>query len=300
MIRWLFNVGQTTVAAQITHLSFMAVENHMFGDWRTLLALFGAALVFTLAQNLIIGMMTSLFFRKPLRQAEPLSPTALLSDSFSGLIGAVVAGQWLSHPFLVALVLPLLVVAHRLTRSAHLAQLAQVDVKTGLHNARHFEQMLEEELARAQRLRRPLALLFTDLDHFKRVNDTHGHAAGDKVLQDLADLFRAALRPSDLVARFGGEEFVALLPGTGSAEALYLAEQVRQGVEEHPFVLPDGSTIRCTVSVGLAASPEDGTTVEALLEQADRAMYRASTVPPPNGRAMGGRRPPRPPHRTAG
>ena len=102
---------------------------------------------------------------------------------------------------LLLLALPLLVIAHRLTRDAHLAHFAQVDAKTGLHNSRHFESALEEELAHSHPVRRAVAVMFADLDHFKRVNDEHGHAAGDRVLREVASILTDVLRKGDTIAK---------------------------------------------------------------------------------------------------
>ena len=179
---------------------------------------------------------------------------------------------------LLLLALPLLVIAHRLTRDAHLAHFAQVDSKTGLHNSRHFESALEEELAHSHRVRRPVAVMFADLDHFKRVNDEHGHAAGDRVLREVASILTEVLRKGDTIARFGGEEFVALLPGADPEEATYLAERVRAAVEAAEFEVAPGTSVRCTISVGLAFAPQNGNEVAELLRQADMAMYRATRL----------------------
>lgn len=225
--------------------------------------------------NGAIGFEQALVLRLPPHRAEQLSPTALVSEGLFGILGITIASLWLNTPAVLLLILPLLIAANRLTRTAHLARLAQVDVKTGLHNARYFEQVLASEVARSQRLNQPLGLIFADLDHFKRVNDEHGHASGDLVLQQFASLFAGILRKSDIVARFGGEEFVALLPGTDPDEALFIAECVRAAVADQPFTLADGGSINCTVSLGVAVSPHDGQTVAALLAQADAAMYRA-------------------------
>lgn len=168
-----------------------------------------------------------------------------------------------------------LLLARGLTRTARLAALARMDPKTGIPNARSFEQSLADALARARRTGQPLAVLFIDLDRFKRVNDAHGHVAGDKVLREFAALIAANLRKRDVVARFGGEEFVALLPDTDADSAAYRAETLRAAVEAHPFMLDNGTTVRCTASIGIATCPDDGYGAAAILTRADRAMYEA-------------------------
>ncbi len=168
-----------------------------------------------------------------------------------------------------------LALAIGITRTVRLVGLAQVDSKTGIPNARHFEQALARALDRSGRTGQPLAVLFIDLDRFKRVNDVHGHAAGDRVLRECALLIAATLRKDDIVARFGGEEFIALLPNTDLDSASYRAECLRGAVEAYPFSLDDGTVVHCTVSIGVATCPEDGHDGASLLARADRAMYEA-------------------------
>jgi diguanylate cyclase (GGDEF)-like protein len=154
------------------------------------------------------------------------------------------------------------------------------DALTGLYNRRHLQHRLEQEVTRARRYRQPLSCLFVDADHFKRINDTHGHAAGDQVLAALAQKLRTRLRSSDLAARYGGEEFALLLPQTGIRAAHRLARDICAAVAAAPIVLDDGESVALTVSVGVAAisgsghgSPRDLS--QGLLQAADEAVYRA-------------------------
>ncbi|MFM1892171.1 MAG: hypothetical protein RLZ44_1248 [Pseudomonadota bacterium] len=154
------------------------------------------------------------------------------------------------------------------------------DALTGLFNRRYLNQRLHEEVARALRHDEPLACLFVDADHFKRINDTHGHAAGDRVLADLGRFLRQQLRSSDTATRYGGEEFALILPQTDRANARQLAERIRAGVAARPVQLEDGATVRVTVSVGVAGLPDNPsrnieTAAAALLEDADAAVYAA-------------------------
>jgi diguanylate cyclase (GGDEF)-like protein len=155
-----------------------------------------------------------------------------------------------------------------------LAELARRDPLTGLANRRAFEEALRREVARARRAGAALAVAALDVDHFKRVNDAHGHPAGDAVLAAVAARAAAALRAGDLLARVGGEEFAALLPGAGLPAAVEVAERIRAALAAAP-VEASGQALRVTVSLGCAAlAPEDADEA-ALLARADARLYDA-------------------------
>jgi diguanylate cyclase (GGDEF)-like protein/hemerythrin-like metal-binding protein/PAS domain S-box-containing protein len=149
-------------------------------------------------------------------------------------------------------------------------QLASTDPLTNAWNRRHFGEMIEGEMHRSDRYGHPLSLLLLDIDHFKRVNDTFGHAEGDRVLVEVADCIRAAIRISDSLTRWGGEEFIVLMPNTGISSATILAERIREGIATHDF---EGIG-QITASLGLAEYQPSGTR-DAWLERADQAMYHA-------------------------
>jgi diguanylate cyclase (GGDEF)-like protein len=150
---------------------------------------------------------------------------------------------------------------------------AETDLVTGVYSHRHLQDRVRQETARAARAHSPLSLLMVDLDDFKRVNDDHGHQAGDRVLRAIAGALRAAVRTSDVVARYGGDEFVVLMPETDEAEARQVTRRVFAAVAELAHPMADGSVLRVTCSVGLALHPRDGHTGRALLQAADAAMY---------------------------
>jgi two-component system, cell cycle response regulator len=156
-----------------------------------------------------------------------------------------------------------------------LRRAGMTDGLTGVHNRRYFDHRSLIEFSQAVRHRYPLACLFLDIDHFKAINDGHGHPAGDEVLRQVGGLIQRSLRTGDLAARYGGEEFVVLLPRTGLAGAREVAERIRQLVQDAPFVTPDGNTLSATLSAGLAMLPAGAVSFAELLSAADRALYEA-------------------------
>jgi diguanylate cyclase (GGDEF)-like protein len=152
---------------------------------------------------------------------------------------------------------------------------AHVDGLTGLANRRHAEDALAAEVARTSRFGGSLALVMTDLDNFKAVNDEHGHPVGDTVLRRFARLLDASVRDVDVAARWGGEEFLLILPGTDVAGAVRLAERIRERLEETTLLTPEGVPIAATASFGVAAAAEETGTAERLVAAADAALYAA-------------------------
>ena len=159
---------------------------------------------------------------------------------------------------------------------AQLQELAHRDPLTGLYNRRYFEVVIDRELARCRREGEPLALMMIDIDHFKQINDTHGHPAGDEVLTRLGSLLASRSRVSDVACRFGGEEFVLVQPGMSAECALARAEDCRRDFAQQAFRFGD-ARLQATLSVGIALFPAHGETPAELLRQADRALYLAKS-----------------------
>lgn len=167
---------------------------------------------------------------------------------------------------------------------ARLRRSGFTDVLTGWYNRRYLQVRLVEELARAKRDSASLACLILDIDHFKTVNDGHGHAAGDAVLRELAQKIAKRIRTTDVAARYGGEEFVILLPDTDAAAGITVAESIRLAVAEDRYGAASGLALKITVSLGVSSvAPGRGTTDfktmgDELLASADRALYRAKAA----------------------
>lgn len=167
---------------------------------------------------------------------------------------------------------------------ARLLRSGFTDVLTGWNNRRYLSVRIGEELARARRDRTRLVCLMLDIDHFKRINDTYGHAAGDVVLKELAQRIESQVRASDVAARYGGEEFIVLLPDTNVDAAQRLAERIRAEIGGSPIVLPGGDAVTITASIGIAEvaptqTDNDLKTMgDALIARADVALYAAKSA----------------------
>jgi len=148
------------------------------------------------------------------------------------------------------------------------------DDLTGLSNSRYLNDALRRETKRAARSGRPLSILFLDLDGFKQVNDTHGHQAGSRTLAEAAVIIRGCARETDIVARFGGDEFSVILPETGQEGAVSVATRIRERLSAARFLSSDGLAVRVTASIGVATFPDAAASAEELLRAADTAMYR--------------------------
>ena len=159
-----------------------------------------------------------------------------------------------------------------------LRMIANVDQLTGALTRRSFIEQAELELERTRRHSRPAALVLFDLDHFKSVNDTFGHAGGDKVLQQVGMIAEMALRPSDRLGRIGGEEFALLLPETDSDQAIVVAERLRQMIASNAVEMDDARAAHASASFGIAALEREMGSVPAWMDAADLMLYQAKTA----------------------
>jgi diguanylate cyclase (GGDEF)-like protein len=193
-------------------------------------------------------------------------------------LGILLAWTLVDWPVAVLLIVGVTLVLHRNVLIRQLRAQARSDAKTGLLNARSWREVAAGELDRATRAGHHTSLLMLDLDRFKLINDRYGHLIGDRCLLAVADTLRSEVRGSDLVGRFGGEEFVVLLPNTPGHHAHAIAERIRTSVAAATVLTTDQEPGAVTVSIGVAAHPAHGTTLDDVLEAADKALYEAKSA----------------------
>ncbi|WP_232295132.1 GGDEF domain-containing protein [Parafrankia sp. EUN1f] len=264
-------LGLAGAAAALAHrLLDPAIDpgsaDRLAGSARGVTALFAAVTVYLAVDRLL----------RPRRWAAGRDHIATVIVQLCAAL--VLAVMWAASPVLLVIAVPLVLLLRRGLAHAELLSAARTDAKTRLATLGYWRQVATAETARSHGLGRPLGVLLVDIDHFKQVNDRHGHIDGDVVLLAVADALRHATRPQDLVGRFGGEEFVVLLVGVDLAAAAAIAERIRDSVAAVRVHLTRGEQ-RVTVSVGVAsgapASHDDHGVVTDLLERADAALYRA-------------------------
>ena len=229
----------------------------------------------------VVGWLTSMFLMHVASKAGVLPFLALFEVSLAPSNIAKVAAERATAAALIYI--PLAIVMDHLISvwrqdERSLYEAAQLDSLTGAYARGFAIAVMQRALARAEDEDRPLAVLMVDLDHFKRINDAHGHALGDRVLRHTTHAIQSTLRSDDIVGRFGGEEFVVLLPGADLKQALGAAERCRIAIEQ--MEVPDAPYLSVTASVGVAAFPDHGDELDSLLRASDSAMYKAKA----NGR----------------
>jgi diguanylate cyclase (GGDEF)-like protein len=210
---------------------------------------------------------------------QELSREALQADFAEFDLGVLITVVVAVNPVLAVFAVPSVLLARRFIMHAQLLAQSRIDTKTGLLNASTWEREATVEIARAVRTGSPLALALVDIDHFKVVNDTYGHLMGDKALRAVTDALRGQLRNYDLAGRFGGEEFVILLPQTREFDALGVAERLRSHIDAMTIPVddsdPSGRSVKLTISVGVAALDGEARELTDMLAAADSALYYA-------------------------
>jgi diguanylate cyclase (GGDEF)-like protein len=245
---------------------------------------FGAGAAGTVAAGLTFLLVNTLLVMIGFKLHEPARPIISfagsaaenLLDAATLCLGAAAAALLAVQPWLVPLLVPPLVLLHRGELGRRL-ELQTRDAKTGLLTIAEWRSRAEAELSRAARTGAGCGILMIDLDHFKRVNDTHGHLVGDDVLRAVAQAVQGEVRVYDSVGRFGGEEFVVLLPGIGQGHSVAVAERIRDAVAQLSVAVAGGAAAvtGLSVSIGVAAHPAAGAGVDQVLGAADKAVYAA-------------------------
>lgn len=243
-------------------------------EWITLLLLPVAAL-FVVVQYLLLQVLVMLDRRVSWHKTGLFHRDSLLGDSVMTLLGALIGRLYVLDRSTILLTITPLALLQRTLQRIQQAKMADFDPKTGLHNYRFLDQAFSDEVRRATQNRRPLSLIFGDMDYLRDINNTYGHLAGDRALRSVARVFRRHARPGDCAARFGGEEFVLLLPGLEKEQAWEIAERIRRDVAAARLDTDDGGIFSTTISLGLATFPTDATTVQGLIKAADEAVYSA-------------------------
>ena len=273
--RWVWTATTVLLATMAASWVFTALHGHLaYPGLRDLVAIALAVVVYS-GVNLLV-LLSGIYLM--LRPSDVRAILPGRSDVFYELaklllsvLGAVLVVQ---APLLTPTVLALAVILHRSSLVRQLVADATTDAKTGLLTPKAWDRTTLAELDRCRRKASPVALLALDLDHFKSVNDTHGHAVGDQVLGAVGALLNAQLRAIDVVGRYGGEEFVMLLPDTDLSDASVIAERVRRGIAQ----LEAAPGVRVTASVGMAVSANANAEIVDLFTAADNALYAAKAA----------------------
>lgn len=287
LYRYTFSTSSVLLAAVATHETVTAFGPRSWSNldvprsFTEFGILFLAGLVYFAAQAVVIGVGAIL-----LTTSRPTLRVVLGTKDDNELeavtiaLGTVAAILLVNLPAALAIMVAVGVIANRIAEVRQLQVDVRTDPKTGLLNMRGWREVAEREMNRASRDDRPCALLMVDLDHFKNINDTWGHPAGDDVLQYVAHALRSATRPSDVIGRFGGEEFVLLLPDADREEASAAGERIRQTISDLHVPTTDkrGGPVAIshrTTSVGVAVYPMHADGLDPLLQAADAAVYEA-------------------------
>jgi diguanylate cyclase (GGDEF)-like protein/putative nucleotidyltransferase with HDIG domain len=272
-----FNIASFVVVTYISGIVYTFINPGMsLLSFEGVLAAMASLAIFTLLNHLMIGLVVWFARGESFSKSGIFDFLPLMIDYTLLCMGAGTAIIWGMNPFAIPLtILPLYLIFTTLKVPA-LERKTEIDPKTGLFNAKYFSDMLKKELDRANSFDRPLTVVLADLDLLRNINNTYGHLAGDEVLIGVANAMKNSLREYDIVARFGGEEFIILMPETQPEEAFQLIEEIRNGIDASKFSIPTRITpIKVTVSFGIASRMGFSETPNEIIHNADSALYHS-------------------------
>lgn len=283
--RWAFSTAVHVLAVGAAHAVFVSARGLTDGNLGLVVSMVAGAIAYVVTDTLLCGLAISLIIPGSNRRETVGGLDDLCTDATAATFGCLLAAACLISPWFAFVAIPITLTAQRALLLGQLETEAQTDPKTSLTRVDWWRRRTEQMLRTSRNQHEPMAVLLIDIDHFKQVNDRHGHLVGDEALRAVATILRSAIRAKDVIGRFGGEEFVIALPDTGLDEATVTADRLRNAVANSPLAAMcagvlddpdlDPDTFHLTVSIGVAVYPTDGTTVDDLLLRADRAMYAA-------------------------
>lgn len=273
----LFNTGSYILVMQAASLLYQLINpDPMLVSWRTPLAIAISMASFNLLNHLMVGVVLWLARGENFKKSGIFDFFPLMLDLTLLYFGASLSLVWAFNHFALVLFLVPIYLIYNTLRVPALERQTETDNKTGLFNHGYFKQQLDNELNRANRFDRPLAIIMADLDLLRNINNTYGHLAGDEVLIGIAKTLKQSVRDYDVAARFGGEEFAILLPETTIQQAYERAEYIRKVIEETEFTIPTSvSPIRATMSFGIACRESFSQTTDEIIHNADTALYHS-------------------------
>jgi len=273
----LFNTGCYILVMQAAGVAYYLINpDNVLVSWQAALAIAVSMATFNLLNHLMVGIVVWLARGENFRKSGIFDFFPLMLDLTLLYFGAGLSLIWVYNNFAIVLFLVLIYLIYSTLRVPALERQTEIDKKTGLFNHEYFKQQVGNELSRANRFDRPLAIIMADLDLLRNINNTYGHLAGDEVLVGVARILKQSVREYDVAARFGGEEFAILLPETTIQQAYERAERIRKAIEETEFTIPTSvSPIRATMSFGMACRESFGQTTDEIIHNADTALYHS-------------------------
>jgi diguanylate cyclase len=239
------------------------------------LAILPTALIYSAMNLLLLSSLLSIDLNKPLREVGSLDNDALIGEGIMIAGGALVGRIYQLDPSLIVVMLIPMALLNKSLNKINESKLAYIDGKTGLYNYRYFDETIAQQFKKAKETKKPLSIIFGDMDHLREVNNTYGHLNGDRALEAVAKVFKDTGGKGTIASRFGGEEFVLIAPGLSKRKTARLAEKIRRNIEKKEITLDNGEKIHATISLGVASYPEDAKSIEKLITYADEAVYAA-------------------------